>query len=482
MELRVYLRILHKSWALIIATTLVGVGLAGVVSLLMAPQYQGKTQLYVSVRPESSATGDLVQGSNFARQIVASYVDIVNTSVVLDPVIEELGLDITSGELSKSISADSPLNTVLINITATSTDPKQAADIANATGDSFANVVQTTLEGDGKDAQSSIVRLTTTQPATEPIAPTSPNTKVNFAFGFLLGMALGVGSAVVRSVLDTRIHSLQDIEEITDQPLLGGIAFDPDTAERPLIVHTDPRNPRAESFRSLRTNLQFLNFGEGGHSFVLTSAGPSEGKSTTAANLAISLAETGARVVLVEGDLRLPKVATYMGIHSGAGLTDVLIGKARINDVMHRWGRGQLFVLPAGRIPPNPSELLGSRAMDSTLELLAERFEYILIDAPPVLMVTDAAVVGKKASGVIVIVASGSTKKQAFNAAVHALETAGAKVLGLVVTMLPTKGPDSYGYGQYSYGPTELSEVTNPIKPAGSKPKRAPIKARRRKA
>ena len=477
MELRDYLRILHKSWALIVAATLLGVGLAAVASLLETPQYQAKTQLYVSVRSDSSATGELVQGTNFARQIVASYVDVVRTSVVLDPVIEELGLDISSGELAQSVSAASPLNTVLINITATSANPQQAADIANATGDSFANVVQTQLEGDGQDAQSSIVRLTTTQPAVEPIAPTSPNTKMNLALGLLLGLALGVGVAVLRSVLDTRIHSLHDIEQITEKPLLGGITFDPDTKDRPLIVHADPRNPRAESFRSLRTNLQFLNLGEGGRSFVITSAGPAEGKSTTAANLAISLAETGARVALIEGDLRLPKVAAYMGIESGAGLTDVLIGKAEINDVMHRWGRGQLFVLPAGRIPPNPSELLGSSAMDRVLELMSEHFDYILIDTPPVLMVTDAAVVGKKTSGVIVIVASGSTKKQAFNAAVRTLETAGTKILGLIVTMLPTKGPDSYGYGQYGYG----YGVKEDAAPVAVEPKRA-ARANRRKA
>lgn len=468
MELRDYIRILHKSWAFIIAATLLGVGLAAVASLLETPQYQAKTQLYVSVRSDSSATGELVQGTNFARQIVASYVDVVRTSVVLEPVIEELGLDITPAELAETVSASSPLNTVLINISATSTDPQQAADIANATGQSFAQVVQTQLEGDGKDAQSSIVRLTTTQPAVASETPTSPNTKMNLALGFLLGLALGVGVAVLRSVLDTRIHSLHDIEQITEKPLLGGIAFDPDTKERPLIVHADPRNPRAESFRSLRTNLQFLNLGAGGRSFVITSSGPSEGKSTTSANLAISLAETGARVALIEGDLRLPKVAEYMGIESGAGLTDVLIGKAELNDVMHRWGRGQLFVLPAGRVPPNPSELLGSTAMDRVLELMSEHFDYILIDAPPVLLVTDAAVVGKKTSGVIVVVASGSTKKQAFNAAVRTLETAGTKILGLIVTMLPTKGPDSYGYGQYGYG-YDAAEETAQEQPAQSK-------------
>lgn len=451
MELRDYIRILHKSWALIVAITLAGMGLGALATIFATPQYQSSTQLYVSVRSEGSQTGELVQGSTFARQIVASYVDVVRTGVVLDPVIEELNLQVSSGELAEFVTASSPLNTVLINISATSSDAQQAADIANAVGESFKDVVQTKLEATNASGQSP-VQLTTTQAASVAQVPTSPNPKLNLALGLLVGLALGVGVAILRSVLDTRIHSLHDIEQITEKPLLGGIAFDPDTKTRPLIVHADPRNPRAESFRSLRTNLQFLNVGEGSRSFVITSAGPSEGKSTTSANLAISLAETGARVVLIEGDLRLPKVSEYMGVETGAGLTDVLIGKADLADVMHRWGRGQLYVLPAGRIPPNPSELLGSAAMDRVLAKLNDGFDYVLIDAPPVLLVTDAAVVGKKTSGVIMVVASSRTTKQGFGAAVRTLETAGTNILGVIVTMLPTKGPDSYGYGSYGYG------------------------------
>ncbi len=232
-------------------------------------------------------------------------------------------------------------------------------------------------------------------------------------------------------------------------------------------MHADPRNPRAESFRSLRTNLQFLNL-DGGHTnLVISSAGPGEGKSTTAANLAISLAETGARVVLIDGDLRLPQVARYMGIEGGVGLTDVLIGRAELRDVMQKWGRGKLYVLPAGRIPPNPSELLGSAAMDRVLAALAEHFEFVLIDAPPLLLVTDAAVVSKKTNGAILVAASGATKKPELVGAVRTLETAGANLLGVVVTMLPTKGPDSYGYGAYTYGATHTDDDGQPLASSG---------------
>lgn len=460
MELRDYVRILHKSWVLILVSTLLGIAIAAAYSLTVTPRYQSTTQLYVSVRTEGAATGDLVQGTTFARQVVASYVDIVNTAIVLDPVIEELDIDVTSSQLARQVTASSPLNTVLIDITVTDKDPERAAAVADAVAASFTRTVQDNLEKPSGENPSP-VQITTVQPAVVPTSPASPNVPLNLVLGALIGLALGVGAAVLRTVLDTRIHSLHDIEHVTDRPLLGGIALDPDAKKRPLIVHADPRNPRAESFRTLRTNLQFLTVEGGPASFVISSAGPGEGKSTTTANLAISLAETGARVVLVDGDLRIPKVAEYLGIEGGVGLTDVLIGRAELADVLQRWGRNQLFVLPAGRIPPNPSELLGSTSMDNTLAALTEHFDYVLIDAPPLLLVTDAAVIGKKTSGAILVAASGATKKPELAGAVRSLETAGVNLLGVIVTMLPTKGPDSYGYGAYTYGATHTDADGN---------------------
>lgn len=468
MELRDYVRILHKNWVLIVASMLLGIGIAAVYSIAVTPKYTATTELYVSVRSgDSAVTGDLVQGTNFARQAVTSYVAVVDSAIVLDRVIAELALDRSSAALADQITASSPLNTVLIQITVTDSDPEAAAEIANSTGRNFAEVVVNDLEKpDGESA--SLVKIETIQPATVPPAPASPNVALNLMLGALIGLALGIGFAVLRTVLDTRIHSLHDIALITDTPLLGGIALDPDAKRRPLIVHADPRNPRAESFRSLRTNLQFVNIEGGPRSFVITSAGAGEGKSTTTANLAISLAETGAKVALVDGDLRMPKLADYLAVEGAVGLTDVLIGRAELVDVVQRWGRGQLYVLPAGRIPPNPSELLGSAAMARLLETLTNQFDYVLIDAPPLLLVTDAAVVSKLAGGAILVAASGSTKKQDLAGAVRALESIGSRLLGIVVTMLPTKGPDSYGYGTYTYGMTHDLSAESDSEPSGS--------------
>lgn len=456
MELRDYLRILHRNWILILALTILGGAGAYGYSLLQTPTYEANTQLYVSVRSDSSGVSELAQGTNFARQAVVSFVDVVDSALVLDRVIDDLNLDTTAQQLARSIEASSPTNSVLISIRVSDANAERAANIANSVGTNFANVVVNQLEKpDG--AAASLVKVETIEPALVPVTPAAPHTPLNVVLGVIIGLALGLGIAILRSVLDTRIHSLHDIEAATEAPVLGGIALDPDAKKRPLIVHADPRNPRAESFRSLRTNLQFIDVDDSSRSFVVSSAGPGEGKSTTTANLAIALAETGARVALVDGDLRLPRVADYMGIEGGVGLTDVLIGRAELVDVLQQWGTGRLFVLPSGRTPPNPSELLGSQAMQRTLAELEGAFDYVLVDAPPLLLVTDAAVVSRFTSGVLMVAASGATKKPQLTAAVEKLNAIGSRLFGVIVTMLPAKGPDSYGYGAYSYSAQEES-------------------------
>ncbi|WP_431796607.1 polysaccharide biosynthesis tyrosine autokinase [Microbacterium enclense] len=458
MELRDYLRVLHRNWIIVVALTILGGAGAYGWSLLQTPTYQAGTQLYVSVRSDAAGASELVQGTSFARQAVVSFVDVVDSALVLDRVINDLDLDVSAQQLAQTVQAVSPTDSVIISIDVSNTDAEMAASIANSIGANFADVVVNQLEKPEGDAIS-LVRVETIEPALVPTSPSSPRIPINVVLGVVLGLALGLGIAILRSILDTRIHSLHDIEAATAAPVLGGIALDPDAKKRPLIVHADPRNPRAESFRSLRTNLQFIDVDGETRSFVVSSAGPGEGKSTTTANLAIALAETGARVALVDGDLRLPRVADYMGIEGGVGLTDVLIGRAELVDVLQQWGTGKLFVLPSGRTPPNPSELLGSQAMQRTLEALASAFDYVLIDAPPLLLVTDAAVVSRFTSGVLMVAASGATKKPQLTAAVEKLDAIGSRLFGVIVTMLPSRGPDSYSYGSYSYADTS-STVT----------------------
>ena len=450
MELRDYIRILRKGWVMILLLALVGVGGASAFSILQTPKFSATSKVFVSTQSGGTAS-ELVQGSSFTVQRVKTYSVLVGTPIVLLPVIGTLSLGITADELAKKITASASLDTSIIDIMVTDTNPVRAADTANAISQSLTVVVQN-IETPAAPNAVSPVKLTRAQEATVPSVPVSPNAPLNIALGALLGLALGVGVAVLREVLDTRIRNEHDVEQITDAPILGGIVFDPKALERPLIVHVDPRSPRAESFRTFRTNLQFLDVGRTDRSFVITSSIESEGKSTTAANLAITLADAGARVLLVDADLRRPKIAEYMGIEGAVGLTDVLIGRAELKDVIQPWGRASLFVLPAGRVPPNPSELLGSVRMTHFIAEFNRAFDVVIFDTPPLLPFTDAAILAKNVGGAIVVVAAGRTHKSQVEGAVSALGNVGVPISGMVLTMLPTRGPDAYGYGRYGYG------------------------------
>jgi len=446
MELSDYLRILRKNWLVIVVLTLVGLGAAAAYSLTRTPEFESSSTVFVST--QGSTVQELQQGPSFTQARINTYVGLATAPVVLNPVIAELGLDVTARTLAESVSVAAPLNSTLITVTVTDPDPVMAADIANAIAASLATAVPQ-LEPESADGTSP-VRLTRVSDAQPALSPSSPNVPLNLALGVLVGLALGIGVAVLRTVLDNKVRNPRDAEQITAAPSIGAIAYDPKAKDRPLIVHADPLSPRAESFRALRTNLQFLDMG-GRASFVITSSIPSEGKSTTTINLAIALADAGKRVALLDTDLRKPKVAEYLGIEGGVGLTDVLIGRARVGDVMLPWGGRSLFVLPAGKVPPNPSELLGSDQMATLLEVLERDFDVVLCDAPPLLPVTDAAILARATSGALLIIAPGKTTKHQLTGAAEALQTVGAKLAGFVMSMVPTRGADSY-YSAYGYG------------------------------
>jgi succinoglycan biosynthesis transport protein ExoP len=459
-DIRDYLRILRKHWVTIVCMTLLGVASAAGSTILTTPTYQASTLVYIQVQ-SSGTVGELAQGSSFVQSQVKSFAEVVSTPRVLDSAIKTLRLDESAEQLAKSVTASAPLDSVNVQITVTRDSPADASEIADAVTASFQEVVGeiTTSTGPTPTSQVSVSVL---RDASVPEAPIAPNTQMNLIIGFLVGLVAGLGIAFLRELLDTRVRGERDVTAITSAPIIGGISFDPSAVDKPLIVQDDPRSVRAEAFRTLRTNLQFLEVESGARSFVITSSIPSEGKTTTSANLAIALADSGAQVVIIDADLRRPKLASYMGIEGAVGLTDVLISRAELADVLQPWGRGNLVVLPAGTVPPNPSELLGSRAMASLIHTLEMEFDVVLIDLPPLLPVTDAALVSKLTRGAIVVVAAGRTHKGELAGAIATLENVGANVAGIIMTMMPTKGPDAYGYGRYGYGSYGYSSIENP--------------------
>jgi len=450
-ELRDYLRVVRKRWILIVALALAGLAGAALASLVTTPKYQASTLSFVSVQNGGTIT-EFAQGTTFAQNIIRSYVDAISSPRVLDEVVGDpgLGLEETATELGADVAASAVLNTVNIEILVTRADPVEAANIANAVTASFRKQASELTRPADDEASPVVVTILT--PAEVPSEPVTPNTRLNLVLGLIVGLVLGLLLAFLIEVLDTRIRTEAQVRHLSDAPILGGIAFDKLAPKRPLIVQSDPNSPRAEAFRSLRTNLQFLDVEGGPRSFVVTSSVPSEGKSTTTANLAIVMAQSGARVLVIDGDLRSPSVAEMFGIEGGVGLTDALIGRVKLADAIQVWGLKNLSLLPAGTMPPNPSELLGSQAMVSLLRHVEKEYDVVLIDAPPLLPVTDSALLSKHVRGALIVVAAGRTHRGQLAGSIESLHNVGSHVAGLVLTMLPTKGPDAYGYGRYGYG------------------------------
>ena len=450
-----------KNWLLLVASLVLG-AFAGVgLAALQPPLYTSSTQVYVSVDlTVTQSANDLLQGGNAAEQRVRSYLDLVTKSTVLEPVAERLG--VTRRSLATQVSASSPSRSVLIDITATDPDPTRARDIANAVRERFQDVVEDEIERPvGSDASS--VTLLVTEPAETPATRSSPSLRTNAVIGGLLGLLLGLGASATRMIFDTRIDGASDIESSFSPPVVGSVPFVRDAADHPLIVQHANRGRAAEAFRTLRANLRFLDNGASKRAFVVSSAQQSEGKSTTVTNLAVVLAETGARVALVDGDLRRPRVADIMGLEGAVGLTDVLIGRFELDDVLQRWGTHGLSVLPAGSVPPNPSELLGSAQMQLLVESLASRFDYVLIDAPPVLPVADATLLGAITNGVLMVAAAKKSKRAELAAALRAFDIADVRCLGVVVTMTRSKSTtDGYGSGYYREGVHDDQPAASP--------------------
>ncbi len=448
MELRDYVAIVRKRWAIVAVATLVGLGLAIGLTTLATPEYDARAQVYVSVGNAGSAD-DLLQGSSYSQRQVKSYTALITAPRVLQPVIDELGLTTTTEELAQRVSASFPPETSLINIHAVDPDPQTAADVANALAESLAAVVD---ELERPDGGRSPVVVSTVREATAPTAPSSPQPVRNAVLGLVLGLAAGFGLAVLRHLLDTRVRTADDVRALTDASVMAVIADE--AGESRLAVRDDPTGISAEAFRRLRTNLQFLDTAQRLQVIVVTSSVPREGKSTVAANLAITLADAGSRVVLVDADLRRPSVAEYLDLEGGVGLTTVLIGKASLEDVVQPWGMNNLHVLPSGQVPPNPSEMVGSRAMAWVLRELAQRYDVVVVDTPPLLPVTDAAILARIAHGALVVTGTHIVRRPQVVESLAALEAVGARVLGVIVNRVQRQQSEAYAY----YGP----EATQP--------------------
>ncbi len=285
---------------------------------------------------------------------------------------------------------------------------------------------------------------------------TSPRQKM--FLGILVGLLIGIAGAFFLEYLDQTIKTSADVERVLRVPVLGQIPAEARMAAsrhggRAVVVTTNelmPDAPASEAYRALRTNVTFVGAERPLQLIVVTSPGPGEGKTTTAANLALSLGAAGSRTILLDGDMRRPEQHRAFRIVQSPGLTDVLVGEAQLAEVIRPNLADNLDLIPAGKIPPNPSELLGSDGMRQVIDSLRNDYEYIVIDTPPVLPVTDAVVAAASSDAVVVVLRSGSTEEVAALRAFEQLDKVKARVAGVVLNGLSARLDQHYAY--YSYG------------------------------
>lgn len=436
------------------------------VNLLTTPLYQASTRLFVSTTTGTTAT-DIYQGNRLSQERVISYTELLKGQTLAQRTIDKLDLDMTAQQLSSNVTARSTPDTVLIDVTVTDASPVRARDIADALSDEFVVMVrelETPENGTPPNA-----RVVVEQRASIPDEPVIPKTGRNIAIGLILGVLLGIGFAVVRDVLDNTVKDRETLEDITGVGLVGNIPLDKDLRKEPAIAFDSDTSAIAEAFRKFRTNLQFLAVDNPPRIIVVTSSVPNEGKSTTAINIALALAEAEHNVVLVDGDLRRPRLDKYLDVVGSVGFSTVLAGRTSLDEIVQKTRFPRLSVLTAGALPPNPSELLGSMAAKKTLDELRAKFDYVVVDSSPLLAVTDAAVLAANSDGVLIMTRFGQTKREQLAHAVGSLKDVGAPILGAVFTMTPTRGSASYSYRYYGYGlgPTSSTDGTSGSGPFG---------------
>ncbi|AWB91210.1 capsular biosynthesis protein [Aeromicrobium chenweiae] len=440
-----------RRWPTVAVVTLLGLAVAAFGLSSATERYTSHADVLITPPADRGTTA-------VAERTVESYAHVLGGRTIAADVAKELDLasvGATDDDLSAAIVGD----TSVLRVTATAGTGEQAAALSRTASEAFL----TWLDDQESGLQASVV-----EPAAVPSAPSSPQRAPWLLLGGLIGLLLGLAVAAARTLADSSVRTPAELEDIVGAPVLGAVAYDKTAVQTPLITSLGTHHPRFEAVRILRTNLQFLDIDREHTVITITSSVPGEGKSTTATNLAIAIAQTGSRVALVEGDLRRPRVSEYLGIEKTVGLTTVLVGRVDLDTALQSAGTPGLEVLTSGALPPNPSEILQTDAMKALVSELRDRFDVVLIDAPPLLPVTDASLLASISDGAILVVRHGETGREDLRSATARLRAVNARLLGTVLSMAPVKELSRHGYGYgYGYGPEYFQRATAPARSRG---------------
>jgi non-specific protein-tyrosine kinase len=506
-DLRQYLSLFwHWAWLILLAAAIAGAA-SYFYSQRITKVYQSSTTVLVNEAPANQAPNNSTV--SLSQELTSTYSNMMTKDNVLTAVSKQLGLTISLGELKNMITVTPLSNTQLMTITVQSNDPNLAANIANAVVTVFASQIQdiqvqrfsqseTSLKSQMDDIETKIntfqaqenaaflqtdkdrleaqvtqyqqiyasllqsyesVRLSEAQSissivqveeATPNLTPIKPKVMNNTLLAAVIGFLLAAGIIVAREALDDTIKNPEDISRKFKLPVLGVINHHISEKDAPITV-TDPRSPTAEAYRTLRTNVNYASVDKPIRTLMVTSSEPGEGKTTTTCNLGVVLAQNGNKVIITDCDLRHPRVHKYFGLSNRQGLSTLFAQSSELpNGISQTTAVENLTVVTTGLLPPNPAELLGSQKMQSIFTSMRTASDIILVDTPPILAVTDAAVLAPTMDGVLLVVRPGKTRASALRLTLEQFKQVNANVLGVVLNDIDLRGkPYAYRYHYY---------------------------------
>ncbi|MFC9918985.1 polysaccharide biosynthesis tyrosine autokinase [Agromyces binzhouensis] len=439
MELRECLRVVRRSWIVIVATIVAAVATGVLVVMVAPPTYTAEAKIVVEANGTAGTAQEVAQASTVILQQLGTYVQLATTPLVLQSAIDTLALDTTPEELAEDVTTSILEETAVLSVTAEAPTALGSSDLANAIAESLIGVIGFPVNGVSAPTP---VTGTIVQVAAPPTTPTTPDALLVMLVAFGAGAALAFVIVVFREVLNTRIRNTRDLERATELPILGTVSRNRGTSRDPLTFRSVPKSRFAESVRLIRTRIA-QSLAGGGAVIAVTSAGDREGRTTISANLALAIAEDGRRVVLVDADLRAPGLARIFDITAEHGLLDVLEGRTSVDGLTVVEPLPNVEVVPTAQVATGGALPLDSRRLGAVIERLRTMTDVIVIDAGAAGSVADAGALTDVVDEFIVVVRARQTTRTALRAAVLNVAAPEGKVLGVVLNDVPLSGPDA---------------------------------------
>lgn len=448
MPLSDYFKVIRRHAGLVIVGLALGLAASGLLTFLAVPVYQAEARLFVGQQHVSTAQVAQIQSiADLSAKLLESYATIIRTHPIATLAIQKASLPHNARTLAESITVEPIPATQIIRLHYRSEDARLAQDTVNAIAQVFAEEIQKLDRATPQQNRDTpAVDVSVVEPALLPRTPVWPKPARNHFLGGVFGLAFGLGSVVLAERLDTTVKSDRHIEQTVGVSVLSSIPKAKTRRGEPHLER-ERNSVFAEGFRKLRTAIQLYSTESRQDVILVTSPNAHGGTSTIAMNLAAAFANGGSRTILVEADLRRPRLHQALGTVGNNGLALLLWGRISLDQALRRTSIDLLTFLPAGAIPPRPVEMLASTQMQITLDELRDRFETVVIDAPPLLPVADASAIALRVDCVLLVARIKQTQRQQLKESVQLIRRLGGNLAGVALNAVPMdKSIDNYSY------------------------------------